>query len=129
MCARSLRILERESGPDHPDVANVLNTYGDIHLDLSRYTEAESFFRRSVRITADLSGDPDLERLRLQSLTGLAGCLRMHGRYRDAEPLFERALALAEAAFGPEDLEVSTILNNWAIVYKYSARFDRAESL
>src|SRR6202158_5098656 len=89
LCARSLRILERESGPSDPDVANALNTYGLIQQDLGFYAEAEAVFRRSVEILQDLSSDPDLDRLRVRSFAHLADILRVEGRYREAEPLFQ----------------------------------------
>src|SRR5262245_52754287 len=33
LCRQALHLLEETVGPDHPDVANVLNTLGSIHLD------------------------------------------------------------------------------------------------
>src|SRR5690242_11654727 len=67
LAARSLRILEREMGPDAPDVANVLNAAGRIQQDLGEYRAAEALFRRSVAIMQDLGGDPEVERVRVQS--------------------------------------------------------------
>src|SRR5580704_8030991 len=90
LCARSLRILERESGLLDCEVANVLNTYGVIQQDLGRYPEAEGIFRRSVGIVQDLSGELDLDRLRVRSFVHLADILRVEGRYQEADPLFER---------------------------------------
>src|ERR1700730_14870203 len=129
LCARSLRILERESGPWDPDVANALNTYGFIQQDLGFYAETEATFRRSVEIVLHLSSDPDLDRLRVRSFAHLADILRVEGRYREAEPLFQRALSVAEVAFGPDDLHVSSVLNGWAVLCRYSGRFDEAGRL
>ena len=50
VCAEALRLLEEAVGPDHPDVANVLNTFAAIHLDLDQYATAEALCRRSVGI-------------------------------------------------------------------------------
>ena len=50
LCRRALRLLERHCGPDHPDVANVLNTLGTISLDLDHTTTAVRCFRRTARI-------------------------------------------------------------------------------
>ena len=33
MCRRSVRMLEKALGPQHPDLANVLNTLGAIYED------------------------------------------------------------------------------------------------
>src|SRR5215469_4014167 len=129
LCERSLRILELEPGAPVPDIANTLNTYGVIQQDLGLYAGSEAAFRRSVEIVQTLSGDSELERLRIRSWSHLADILRVQGRYGEAEPLFQHALWLAEANFGPNDLHVAAVLNGWAVSYKYSGRFDDAAQL
>jgi len=62
-------------------------------------------------------------------LAAHANRLRIQGCYREAEPLFRQAVALAEEAFGPNHLEVAAILNNLAVLFKYTGRFEEAESL
>src|SRR5262245_41351878 len=57
-------------------------------------------------------------------LTNCADTCRSRGRYAEAERLFLQALALAETVLGRDDLEVSTILNNLGVLYKYMGRFD-----
>ena len=39
------------------------------------------------------------------------------GRYAEAEPLYERALAIREKALGPDHPDVATSLNNLAVLY------------
>jgi tetratricopeptide (TPR) repeat protein len=56
LCARAVRLLERECEEGAADLANVLNTYGSIHQDLGLYAEAEGVFRRSV-VLAEALGD------------------------------------------------------------------------
>ncbi len=232
---RALALLEKAAGPDHPDVANVLNHLAGIHVDRSDYAKAERLYRRAVRIleqcarlqsqrdcvlqprvarnelpwvespaTTNPNGvvsargtpsrnpfgvdvpapesspargwpkrvrpatvrspefsrqgvrtsnrvgklhrpgqsnalapeggtpnnqDADIDRLRVQSLGDLASLYRVQGRYEEAEPLFHQALDLAERAFGPDDLEVSSVLNNLAVLYKYTGRFAEAGRL
>ena len=50
------------------------------------------------------------------SLNNLGGLYREQGQYAEAEPLYQRALAIAEKALGPEHLEVAMSLNNLAAV-------------
>src|SRR5262245_42007600 len=112
-CARhALAAFERECGPDHPDVANILNNLAGICEDQGDYAEAARLAERAVAIMELLSGSPDLDLLRVQSLRTLAGVTRAQGRYADAEALSQRALALAEATLGPDHLETATCLNN-----------------
>ena len=129
-CRRSLRLLEASSGPGHPDVANVLNTFGAIQECLGDYKSAERSFRRSLSIMEAITEeDTDIRRLRVQSAAALAGILRVQSRYGEAEPLFREALRFAEESFGPNDLEVSSILNGLAVLYKYTGEFAKAEKL
>ena len=47
-------------------------------------------------------------------LNNLAGLYRAQGRYEEAEPLYRRALAIAEKALGPEHPNVVRIKENYA---------------
>ena len=58
-----------------------------------------------------------------QSLNGLAELYETQGRYRDAEPLYKRSLAIDEKAHGPEHPHVATSLNNLAGLYEAQARY------
>src|SRR5262249_36526667 len=81
-CRRSLRLLEQALGPDHPDLANVLNTLAGILQGRTAYDEAEAACRRSVAIVEAIprGAGPDVERIRVQSLDHLATLWRMQGR-------------------------------------------------
>ena len=65
----------------------------------------------------------------VQSLVKLADACRAQGRYEQAEPLYLRALAQAEASFGAEHLTVAAVLNNLAVLLKKQARYAEAETL
>src|SRR5437762_11344774 len=69
--------------------------------------------------------DSPPERL-VHSLSRRAETYRSKGRYGEAEAFYLRALAIAEQAFGPDHLEVATVLNNLGVVYKYLACFAEA---
>jgi tetratricopeptide (TPR) repeat protein len=59
-----------------------------------------------------------------------AGCyLDDRARFSDAEPLYERALAILERVLGPEHPEVGTCLNNLATFYHKQGKYARAEPL
>ncbi len=64
-----------------------------------------------------------------QSLNNLATLYRDQGKYPEAEPLFEKALAIAEKALGPEHPDVATGLNNLAELYRAQGRYTEAEPL
>ena len=126
-CARhALIFFERVCGPDHPDVANILNNLAGICADQGDYDEAVRLAQRAVAIMESATGSPDLALLRVQSLRTLAQVYCLQGDYTAAEPLAQRALALAEATLGPDHLETAACLNDLAVLYKYTARFATA---
>src|SRR5271170_1153504 len=47
---RALAIREKALGPDHPDVATILNNLTRIYQAQGRYTEAEPDFKRALAI-------------------------------------------------------------------------------
>ena len=51
------------------------------------------------------------------------------GLYEEAEPLYQRSLAIEEKALGPDHPDVATTLNNLARLYKSRGRYEEAEPL
>ncbi len=51
------------------------------------------------------------------------------GRYGEAEPLFQRSLAIYEKALGPDHLDTATRLTNLAFLYRDQGRYGEAEPL
>jgi tetratricopeptide (TPR) repeat protein len=51
------------------------------------------------------------------------------GKYDEAIPLAERALAIREKAFGPEHPKVAEALNNFGLLYRTKGDYARAEPL
>jgi tetratricopeptide (TPR) repeat protein len=128
----SLDLFERESGPYHPDVANVLNCLARIHEHRADYAAAEDCGRRSVdvmRRVREESPGADIDRLYVQSLTSLGDATRIRGKYAEAESCLREAISIAETALGTEDEDCVTALNSLAVVFKYSGRFDEAAGL
>jgi tetratricopeptide (TPR) repeat protein len=130
LCLRALAFLEEGVGRNHPDVANVLNTLGQIVEEQGDYGAALELYGRSVRIMSrGRNGGADLVRIRVQSISRLAGLYRVQGCYRKAEPLYRQALLLAEKTLGCSDAEVASVCNNLAILYKYTGDFTKAARL
>ncbi len=69
-------------------------------LLLAALKEAESFGEQDPRLAA--------------SLNNLALLYYNQGKYAQAEPLYQRALAIDEKALGPEHPQVATVLENYA---------------
>src|ERR1035438_5116882 len=55
--------------------------------------------------------------------------LKERARYAEAQPLFERALAIYETALGRDHRDVATSLNNLAELYRAQGRYAEAQPL
>jgi tetratricopeptide (TPR) repeat protein len=83
--------------------------------------EREGRATRSFMAALNASGEPSrLPRTALYQETG---------RYAEAEPLYERAIAIDETALGPEHPQLATDLNNLAGLYQETGRYAEAEPL
>jgi tetratricopeptide (TPR) repeat protein len=120
---RALEIEERRSGPNHPNVALLLNNLALLYDKQGRYADAEPLYLRSLAIEENALG-PDHPEV-ATSLSNLASLYNNQGRYADAEPLFKRALEIREKALGPDDPNVATSLNNLAVLYNSVAGISR----
>ncbi len=62
-------------------------------------------------------------------LNNLAGLYQAQGRYAEAEPLYQRSLAIVEKALGPEHPHVATALENYAALLRETERENQAEAM
>jgi tetratricopeptide (TPR) repeat protein len=90
----------------------------DIERDPRSWTRWAVLLPHVLAATAYLDGEEEPAAAVLEDtlrLLGRAGTyLRVHARPNDARPLLERALAIYEAAYGPDHPDVGAALNNLA---------------
>ena len=127
LAQRELAIYEKAFGPNHPDVATVLNNLALLHFSQGRYADAEPLLKRSLAIYEKAHGS-DHPHVAV-ALNALAVLYRNQGRYADAEPLYKRSLAISEKALGPDHPDVARSLNNLALLYDHEGRYAEAEPL
>jgi tetratricopeptide (TPR) repeat protein len=64
-----------------------------------------------------------------QSLNNIALLYHARGRYAEAEPLYQRSLAIWEKSLGPRHPNVAQSLENYAALLRQTARADEAERM
>jgi hypothetical protein len=100
-CRRALRIAEEQRGSRDPLVATCLAQLGELLISHSiRFTDTELMFRS------------ELKHVR---------------RYREAEPLFRRALAIHEASMGLNSMEVAKDLHRLSLCLTYGNQLLEAQ--
>ncbi len=131
-CRRSLSILQETDGPEHPDVANVMNTLASLCAGQGRPTEAEEHAIRALAMMeklADVVEGIEAHQILIQSLSLLGDIYRARGSYAEAERFLTRALSEAESGLGADHPETFGARNNLGVLYKYTGEFDKAERL
>ncbi len=124
---RSLNILERQLGADHPNVANILNNLASLYESQGKYSEAEPLYLRSLSIRErQLGADHPSVAI---SLNNLALLYISQGKYNQAEPLLLRSLEIKEHQLGADHPSVATSLNGLAGLYESQGKYSEAEPL
>ncbi len=97
---------------------------GDLKLTQIKYTEAAGYFQEAAEIVPTEFAEKLAYYL---NQAGLA--LYNVGKYAEAEPLYQRSLAIWEQALGKNHPDVATSLNNLALLYKTQGKYAEAEPL
>src|SRR6266542_201961 len=124
---RALAINEWTLGPDHPDVATVLNNLALLYSCQGKYAEAELLHRRAIEIRGKVLGAEHPEVA--NSLENLAGVYFNQGKYAEAEPLLKRALTMVEKGLGADHPDMVLSLENYATLLRKMNRDDEAARL
>jgi CHAT domain-containing protein/tetratricopeptide (TPR) repeat protein len=119
----SLRIRETKLGPNHADVASSLFMMGALQSDTGDQTAAKALIERALAIRE--ANDPNDGGV-AECLSGLATVLVRMGDYAPAEPLFRRAIAIWQHAYGATHAKVGTGWNNLTNVLYASGDYEGA---
>src|SRR5262249_47920206 len=85
---------------------------GDLKNTQLAYTKAAAYYREAANILPN-----DAEALRAGYLNAAGLALFHGGKYAEAEPLYQRALAIREQALGSQHPDVAQSLNDLAALY------------
>ncbi|MEM9463258.1 MAG: tetratricopeptide repeat protein [Myxococcota bacterium] len=92
------------------ELAESLNTLGNVSSRHGKYEEAKRYYRKAVRLRQEAFGadHPDVATI----LDNLGVVLKSQGKYEEAKAYHQRALAIREKALGPDHPNVAYSLNN-----------------
>ena len=127
---RALEIRERQQGPDHPDVAIVLNNLGVLQATEGDSDAAQALLERALSIRVAALGEDNVSTA--QSLSNLALLHAARGDATAAEPLYRRSLAVLEKAEAEGDshpADLGRVLENYAALLHETGREAEAAEL
>jgi tetratricopeptide (TPR) repeat protein len=123
----ALARLERIDGPESPRVGRFVADLAVFYAVLDQPEEAEPLFQRALDILDWTLGPDHADVLVIR--TSLAGLYLQEGRYRDAEPLYREVLAHTLGQTQPDQDQLLTVLQEYAIVFRGMDRPDDALAL
>jgi tetratricopeptide (TPR) repeat protein len=120
-------LREEHQGESHPDLARSLMLWMKLLYARAKYSGAASVAARAGRIYAG-QNPPELLGF-ASALNARAVALQKSNQAAEAEPLYRRALAIAEQSDEPEVPELAAYLNNLAELLAATNRPAEAEPL
>jgi tetratricopeptide (TPR) repeat protein len=124
---RALEIRERVQGPNHPDVAMVLNNLAALEAAQGQYDAAQPLLERALAIRQTALGEDDV--LTAESLNNLALLHAAQGDAAAAEPLYRHALSILEKTDTTRSDELARVLDNYAALLHETGRDADADAL
>uniref|UniRef100_A0AC35GUP0 Kinesin light chain n=1 Tax=Panagrolaimus sp. PS1159 TaxID=55785 RepID=A0AC35GUP0_9BILA len=122
LCKQALEELEEKHGPDHPDVATMLNVLALIYRDQKKYEEAEEYLNEALEIREKCFGVED--RTVAATLNHLGVLHAKCGNFNDAESFFQRALTIREKALGSDHPDVANQLKNLFLLHQNQEKYE-----
>ena len=129
--AKQLVIVDDDStGKAEERISQVAAAPGAYRLNIApkqKTSPAGSYSIRLLELRAATENDRTLQQARDLHAQSLS--LYRAGKYDEAQPLSERALAIREKAVGPDNLDLASILDQLAILLSVKADYLKAEPL
>ncbi len=124
----ALAAREALLGEDHLEVATSAHHLASLHLNQSRYQDAEELLLRALRIrenTALSADDPELGLI----LSSLSGVYRSQGRFEEGEASARRALVILKLTLETGHPEIARALRALAGIHARRGENQEAERL
>ncbi len=124
---RALCIREQQLGPEHPGVAQSVDSLANLYQHQGKYEQAEPLYKRALSISEQQLGLEHSDTA--ASVNNLANLYYVQGKYEQAEPLYRRGLSIFEQKLGLEHPNTATSLHNLAHLYMDQGKHEQAKLL
>jgi tetratricopeptide (TPR) repeat protein len=111
-CLKALNLLTSLVGPDHDEVAAVLQILAQVRRGQKRHTEEMELLKDALDMTIRVSGPNHLNESIILTSIGVSQASR--GRYGEAEGAFRKAILIQEKLGGDARRDYSVTLHNLA---------------
>ena len=108
--------MEKAREDKETELFSIYEATGQTETFDGHYMEAPAWYQKALALRP---ADPAL-------MNEAALAFFNAGKYREAEPLYERALAIWEKALGPDHTDVALSLKNLARLYRAQHKYEKA---
>lgn len=124
---RGAERIERELSGQPEVQATLMNTMGQVYMNLGLYAQAAPLLEKALATRRRLHGDVSVEVA--ECANDMATLHQNRADYPAAEPLFREALATRRRLLGDDHDDVATSLNNLAALLHVMGEYAEAESI
>lgn len=127
LCNQAIDIVTKLYGPDHPKIANFLNTRGGDYRRMGKHALAKADYERALAIYRASTGDDSIEAAYIFS--NLATLADKEGDHESAIANHKKTIAIYERKFGPVHSRTLIANERLATVLSHAGRKDEAKAL
>jgi tetratricopeptide (TPR) repeat protein len=122
---QALALATSTFGPDHPEVAPILNSLAVLHKYTGDFVEAERLYRRALAITEQALGPDHPQTATIYH--NLGGLEHARGCYAQGEPFARQAVEIRRKALGPDHADVAADLAALAAILDGLGKYQESE--
>ena len=123
---KTLALREQAVGEEGPEIANSLNTLGQIFFLKSEYLNAESLFLRALKTEEKYFGTDNPKVFRF--VANLGSVYTVLGDLDKAAEYLQRAADIREKSAGANDSLLAVVISNLGKVYADQADYNKAQA-
>jgi CHAT domain-containing protein/tetratricopeptide (TPR) repeat protein len=131
------KVKNHELAPTDPKIANTLNALGQVYHETRRYKDAERCYREALRVVESARRaykKGTATGLKQQALLATTSAIRNNlgmlyaktGRYAKGRQQYEKALALAKKAYGPDHPRLCPTLHGLGATHHKLGSYSKA---
>lgn len=124
----ALKLVRANQGADSLEAARILASLAHVRDEQGQDVEARPLYEQALAIYQQHEPSVQAQLGEAHVLNNLAGAVYRKRRFKEAEPLFLRALELTEQAVGPNDARMLPLLDNLQALYRSQGRAAEADT-
>ncbi len=121
---KTLAVMERIQGPDHPEIAIALAALSELVMRKGDLAEGMALAVRAYEMDKRIFGPNHPSTAK--SLFNVAHALADQGEYEKAAERIESTISILQAALGPEHIDLANAVDELGVIRRHQDRYDEA---